>query len=125
MCNVNLELPDNWFLYALEHSHTRIVFRGDKPMRWTAILQHIDSGRMTQEWGSTPQEALNKTIALTRGVIMKYIVTVNLDHGYIVLPPMELGFYGDGSPENYWTDYFMEMYPHAAGVDVEEVEDYS
>ena len=54
----------------------------------------------------------------------EYIITISLNHGYIVLPKMVLGFYGEGSPEDFWVTYFTEMYPDAVSVDVEEVENY-
>lgn len=62
-------LPEGWFLLKAEHSHTRIVYRGDRhePLphadgAWFVELQHLNGGRATSERGKSLFEAATAAI---------------------------------------------------------------
>lgn len=62
-------LPEDWFLLKAEHSHTRIVYRGDRhePLphgdgAWFVELQHLDGGRATSERGKSLFEAATAAV---------------------------------------------------------------
>jgi hypothetical protein len=61
-------IPDGWFLWGLRHKHTRIVYRGevhkpDAKEPWSAELQHVEGGKLTQGGGLTPQAALDAAVS--------------------------------------------------------------
>jgi len=67
------ELPPGWFLAKAEHSHNRIVFKGDthQPLpdadgAWLVEIQHTTGGRLSAGRGRSLQEAAFKAIASRR-----------------------------------------------------------
>lgn len=65
-------IPKDWWLYGLFHNHIGIIFTGDVHREcsveldgcqpWSAKLQHIKGGRLTEGRGDTPGEALKAAI---------------------------------------------------------------
>jgi hypothetical protein len=62
--SVDLTLPAGWWLYRLDHEHTRIIYAVDihKPMGWYCAIQHTSGGRLSEGHGETPQAAVQAAI---------------------------------------------------------------
>jgi hypothetical protein len=65
-------IPDGWFLYGLFNNHTPIRFRGEVHVEcsaeghgmepWSAKLQRIQGGLLTEGTGKTPRLALQSAV---------------------------------------------------------------
>lgn len=69
--HVTAPLPEDWFVDAIKHEHTKIRYLGDEhtPLpnndgAWIVYLQHRKGGRLTWAYGHTMAEAWNNAVAV-------------------------------------------------------------